>query len=234
MRRGKPAIHISWGVDRALNAASWLYFQAARCIETAPATDALRLRLFGCYTAALRELHLGQAADIAWHREPAFFPSVEDYFAMTGRKTGTLAALAAELGLAAGGAPAALVAQGAAEARRIGVAFQVLDDVTSLTRGNPGKKRGDDIIEGKKSYPILLYAQAHGENTPLLLDCFRRASGGEEGAVEECIGLLSDAGTLEEAAEDARRFLSDAVAGFRGLFPKMNTEALAELFPTQE
>ena len=32
-RRGKPAAYITYGMDTAINAGSWLYFQAATCIE---------------------------------------------------------------------------------------------------------------------------------------------------------------------------------------------------------
>ena len=53
MRRGKPAVHISRGTDTALNAGSWLYFQAAACLEAASFSDSLKLKL---YNALMREL----------------------------------------------------------------------------------------------------------------------------------------------------------------------------------
>ena len=51
--------------------------------------------------------------------------------------------------------------EGAAE--KLGLGFQIVDDAKNITAGVPGKKRGDDIVEGKKSLPILLYV--HGVDT---------------------------------------------------------------------
>ncbi|PIE05082.1 MAG: hypothetical protein CSA76_00860, partial [Spirochaetales bacterium] len=45
----------------------------------------------------------------------------------------------------------------------IGTGFQILDDVQNLTTGIPGKDRGDDIVEGKKSLPVILHVQKHPE-----------------------------------------------------------------------
>ena len=73
---------------------------------------------------------------------------------MVQNKTGTLASLAAQVGFIAGGATEKQAAEYGKIAAQIGVGFQIIDDVINLTKGNPGKKRGDDIVEGKKSLPV--------------------------------------------------------------------------------
>lgn len=67
-RRGLSCAHIAFGLDTAINAGSWLYFEAAAVIENIK-DDNLKLRLYRLFAEELRCLHLGQAMDIAWHRD---------------------------------------------------------------------------------------------------------------------------------------------------------------------
>ena len=46
LRRGKPAAHITYGLDTALNAGSWLYFEAPVCLETAKLTPEQKLAFY--------------------------------------------------------------------------------------------------------------------------------------------------------------------------------------------
>ncbi|MDR3312321.1 MAG: polyprenyl synthetase family protein, partial [Spirochaetaceae bacterium] len=183
-RRGSPAVHIIYGVDAALNAASWLYFQAAQCI-THVRDPSMRRELFEVYQDGVKKLHLGQALDIAWHRDNTQFPSVDEYWAMSKLKTGILTALAVQTGLLTGGASKRQIKQAASLAADAGGAFQLLDDVVNLTSGNPGKKRGDDIVEGKKSFPVLMHLEAHPEDREHIAECFRRAK--QEGVESDAV-----------------------------------------------
>jgi octaprenyl-diphosphate synthase len=99
---------------------------------------------------------------------------------------------------------------GAAE--KLGVGFQILDDVKNLRTGNPGKKRGDDIVEGKKSLPVLLFLDGHPEKTPLVERCFRaaRAGGSSVPEVEELIGEFEAAGVLERARTRGLELIDEA------------------------
>jgi octaprenyl-diphosphate synthase len=233
MRRGGPAIHITYGLDRALNAASWLYFQALSCLDEPHVSTETRLCLYGLYASEMRKLHRGQALDIDWHNGD-YFPTIDEYFTMVTLKTGTLSSLAAQVGLIAGGAAPSLVEEAGTLASHIGAAFQILDDITNLTRGNPGKKRGDDIVEGKKSYPVLLHLKARPEDAEKIAGHFAlaRVDGIDSPAVAACINMLEASGALEQAAQDARTMLKTNVAAFAALFPDRPQEAkrVTELF----
>ena len=86
-------------------------------------------------------------------------------------------------------------------AEEIGVGFQILDDVTNLTTGNPGKRRGDDIVEGKKSLPVITHIKNHPEDLDKLASLFGQArrEGIESPAVEETIKLLEKSESIFEA-----------------------------------
>ncbi len=235
-RRGKDAAHITWGLDTAINAGSWLYFEAATCIDSMDFPDGQKLQLYKNYAMELRRLHLGQAMDIAWHRASggdggkAFFPAVDEYIAMVRNKTGTLASLAAKTGLLTAGADGDAVRMAGETASYIGAGFQIIDDVINLTTGNPGKKRGDDIVEGKRSLPVLLFTGKHGpasKECAALASCFIRAGkeGIESPAVEEAIALLENAGVIAEARKQGIAFIKDGCASFTDLFGTANHAA---------
>ena len=213
LRRGKPAAHITYGLDTALNCASWLYFEAPVCINSPELTPELtaeqRLTFYNLYTTELRRLHLGQAMDIYWHREKSVFPTREEYEAMVRNKTGTLASLAAQVGMIAGGATKEQASRAGETAAQIGIGFQIIDDVINLTKGNPGKKRGDDIVEGKKSLPVLIHVQSRPQNKEKICALMEQAAsqGIDSPAVEECIKLLESSGCIDQAAEKGRALI---------------------------
>ena len=225
LRRGKPAAHITYGLDTALNAGAWLYFEAPVCINNLDASDSLKLELYKVYTNELRRLHLGQAMDIYWHRTPECFPAQEEYLAMVKNKTGTLASLAAKLGCIAGGLPTQEAEKFGGIAADIGIGFQIIDDVINLTTGNPGKKRGDDIVEGKKSLPVLIHTAEHPEDKSKIADFMKTAAtnGIDSPAVEDCIKLLQTSGCIEKAAERGKKLIEESCARF-------DSEQIKELF----
>lgn len=232
-RRGGPAIHLIHGVDAAINDANLLYFLPVRLIDEFPGSHELRLALHEGYARNMRRLHLGQAMDIEWHRRDDFVPSREEYLAMCSLKTGVLARAAAELGSLAGGAgPEAAGALGQAF-EKVGVAFQILDDAKNLREGLPGKARGDDIVEGKKSLPVILACARKPDLRPELARCFAAARAGGIGVpqVEEAIGLLEGAGAVSESLDQARALLEASKAGLGALVPNpKGLEGLLGLF----
>ena len=233
LRRGKPAAHITYGLDHALNSASWLYFEAPVCLETAKLTAEQKLAFYRLYTNELRRLHLGQAMDIYWHKEKKVFPTTEEYQAMVQNKTGTLASLAAQVGFIAGGATEKQAAEYGKIAALIGVGFQIIDDVINLTKGNPGKKRGDDIVEGKKSLPVLLHIQQKPGDKKKISALMEKAEreGINSPAVEECIALLNTSDCIQKAAEQGKTLIQKNCAKFAK--NPLITELFNQLIPKE-
>lgn len=232
LRRGQPAAHIKYGIDTALNAASWLYFEAPVCINKSNLDAETKLSLYELYTNELRKLHLGQAMDIYWHRTPEIIPTNEEYQAMVQNKTGTLASLAAQTGCIAGGMSKEKAAEYGMIAANIGIGFQIIDDVINLTTGNVGKKRGDDIVERKKSLPVIIHIQNCPEDEQKIIELMKQAS--EEGidspAVEQCISILEKSNCIKTAAEQGIKLIKENCALFNSdlinaLFDKMIPES---------
>ncbi|MDR2103155.1 MAG: polyprenyl synthetase family protein [Treponema sp.] len=228
-RRGKPAIHLLYGTDAAINGGCFMYFLPLACISPRQVPVERRARIFALWGEYMRRLHLGQALDINWHRDFSSLPALEDYERMCRLKTGCLARLAAVLGVYAaswGSAQESPREDNEPEhtlgqaAENLGFGFQILDDVKNLSAGIPGKKRGDDVVEGKKSLPVLLYLHRHGERRDWAARCFSAARLGGTGVpeVEEFITVLEADGVLAEARERGLALIGKARDSFIEVF----------------
>lgn len=236
-RRGQPAIHIRYGVDIAINSGCFMYFLPLACLDDWQGPDAVKLRIFRAWGEHLRRIHLGQAMDIAWHRNFSSLPTRAEYDLMCRLKTGVLARLSAVLGAYVAGADEAVAVRIGQAAEDLGVGFQIMDDVKNLTTGNPGKKRGDDIVEGKKSLPIILYLHENPSRVEFVTRCFSaaRAGGTGIGEVEELIGELERSGAITAAREVGAALVDGAVHAIQSsafgdeiVFPQAR-ELLADL-----
>lgn len=223
-RRGKPAVHVMYGVDTAINSGAFMYFLPLAFLDSWEVSGERKNNVYRTWGEQLRRLHLGQAMDIAWHRNFSSLPTVAEYDLMCRLKTGVLARLSAELGVYAAGTGDVSEEERRAASRLgrvaedLGVGFQILDDVKNLTGGIPGKKRGDDIVEGKKSLPVILYLNQRADRLEFVTRCFSasRAGGAGTAEVEELIGELQKAGTIEEARIRGAQLVAGAAAAVRG------------------
>jgi octaprenyl-diphosphate synthase len=229
-------VHLIYGADTAINSGSFLYFHGLCCLSRWDARAEDKLAVFELWGTYMRRLHLGQAMDIAWHRDYQSLPGLEEYETMCRLKTGVLARMAAVLGVhAASAALARESAQGSGgrtgraadlsafkeslgrAAENLGLGFQILDDVKNLTTGNPGTKRGDDIVEGTKSLPVLLYLHKNRDRRDFAGRCFSAARKKGTGAaeVEDLIAALEEAGAIEEARRRGLALIAQADEAFR-------------------
>ncbi|MBN2552193.1 MAG: polyprenyl synthetase family protein [Spirochaetales bacterium] len=233
-RRGEAAEHIKFGMDLALNAGNLMYFLPARLIDTASFTDSQKLILHRYYTEDLVRLHFGQGLDILWHRDHLNIPGEEQYGQMCRLKTGGLARLAARAAVIAVGGRQRTAERLGSIAEDFGACFQIIDDVKNLGPGVPGKQRGDDIIEGKKSLPIILYLERYPDRQPQIRELFEIA-GGEDSesawkAVEQLIERIAPSGCLEQAEGKARTLLAETRDNLERFAPRCRArDQLSEL-----
>ena len=232
LRRGQPAAHVAYGLDSALNSGSWLYFRALQSIEGYHAPADIKLDLYTAALTHIRALHEGQALDIHWHRTADFFPSRQDYERMIRLKTGALAALAAYTGMRAAGKEHEESNVFAALFAEAGVGFQILDDVKNISTGNAGKKRGDDIVEGKKSMPAILHIEKHPEDAASLTAYFEQArrEGIDSPAIEKAIALLSSSGSIADAEAQGKKTIDLALEQLAARYGNAAKEKFKRLF----
>lgn len=220
-RRGKPCAYLRYSTDCVLNAASWLYFHAHALIDTLSIEPALKAALFSATISATRALHMGQALDIAWHRSPELIPSRAQYLRMVALKTGALIALSGELGFLCAGYSAREARSFGAQVMPIGIGFQILDDVQGIDGGVSGKAHADDIVEGKKSFPVILHVHTHPQDAPTFARLFAaaRAEGLHSPAVKQAQRILYSSEALTHARAYGLRMIERTLTRVHAHFP---------------
>ncbi|MEU2927406.1 polyprenyl synthetase family protein [Streptomyces sp. NPDC007251] len=205
-RRRRPAVWQAYGTGPAVLAGDALFALAVETLAAAPrGAGAVRL-----LSAALADLVRGQADDLLFATRPCTGPervTLEEYRAMAEGKTGALLGCAVALGALLGGADEAVVGALDRAGRRLGVAFQLVDDVLGIW-GDPdvtGKPVGGDLREGKKTYPVLAaLGSPAARGLPELLDAPGRAG--------EAAALIEAAGGRTAALAEARAHTAAARA----------------------
>ena len=234
LRRGLPATHITHGIDLSINAGTFLFYLPTMILEDADITDAERLGLYRIYSKYMRKIHLGQGMDIVWHHGIETIPDIGAYETMCRLKTGCLAAMGSEMGAALATDNQWIIGEAGLIAETIGLGFQVLDDVINLEKGNPGKQRGDDIVENKKSLPIILYANAHPKEKPHLFSVFRKAQtegyGPAKDDIIELIDRMVASKVLEQARDHAHELFLEVLRMIEGLYrPSQDRDLLVAM-----
>jgi len=159
LRRGKPTVHVRYGVAQAMLAGDAMQALAFEVLTPAESAVPLPLqaRLAGLLARAAGQAGMagGQAIDLASTGLPLRESELRD---MHRRKTGALLQASVLMGAVCGEPDArarrALSDYGAA----IGLAFQVIDDILDVTQASEtlGKTAGKDLGANKPTYVSVL------------------------------------------------------------------------------
>ncbi|MBT3321645.1 MAG: polyprenyl synthetase family protein [Anaerolineae bacterium] len=164
-RRGRPTVWTKWGVAQAINAGDGIFIIAnlamGDLLNHYPAEivlDAERTVQETCLN-----LTRGQHLDIAYEKRASI--EIGDYWQMIAGKTAALLSTSTELGALLGGADEKLRFTYKEFGHYLGLAFQVQDDILGIwgNEANTGKSVASDLLEGKKSLPVLYGLQKRGE-----------------------------------------------------------------------
>ena len=162
MRHGVPTVHKSYGMALAILAGDILFSKAFQLIAVDGKKAGINDRAVSAMVAKLATACIyvceGQAIDLGIASNQRFFPE-PTYLNMITKKTAALFELSCTLGVLS--APLSNdidIINLSAFGRNIGIAFQLVDDLLGVT-GDPkvtGKSVGNDLREGKKTFPIQL------------------------------------------------------------------------------
>ena len=153
-RRGAPTAHEVWGNQVAILAGDLIFARASILVsELGPEAVLIQARTF-------ERLVLGQLQETVGPRDGE--DPVEHYLSVIGGKTGSLIATAGQLGAMFAGAGQDVVDVMVEYGERVGVAFQLADDVIDVTglKAKSGKAPGTDLREGVPTLPVLLLRKA--------------------------------------------------------------------------
>lgn len=213
LRRGRPTVWSSAGREMATATGDLLFSRAFA--ELAANGDVGQVSVLSDAGSALAQGELMQRAD-AWSAAV----TVERYMRRCELKTARLFEAACRLGALQDGSSGNELA---AFGRRIGLAFQLLDDVLDVT-GPPertGKPRGADLLDGTVTLPLILARERDRELAAIDL----RDLDGEADAARVC-DAISATGALEAARARALE-IAEAASGVLPALPADRREVFA-------
>lgn len=193
IRRGRPSVHKLWGESGAILAGDTLYSKAFQILGMTPVRPELILAAMNVLSQTCTAICEGQWLDLDFEKRERV--SEEEYMEMVEKKTGVLYGASACMGAVLSGASDD-VAKGLSDFGRLtGMGFQIQDDVLDLTASEKvlGKKRGGDLIEGKKTL-IMIHAFSKGAE----VDVFGRKDASPD-EIENALSILEKSGSIEYA-----------------------------------
>jgi geranylgeranyl diphosphate synthase type II len=161
-RRGKPTSHKVFGEGMAVLAGDALLTRAFEIVATAPASarfDAADYVRELAFSAGHLRLIAGQVADLEGENQRVTRQQLRYIHEC---KTAALLACALRLGAMSANATPTQLESLAVFGQRLGLAFQVIDDILDVTQTSEklGKSAGKDIKAQKATYPSIIGLEA--------------------------------------------------------------------------
>ena len=156
-RRGRLTAWKIWGIAQAINAGDGMFILANLALGDMTKNYPAEMVLKGekIFQKTCLDLTRGQHLDIDYESRNGL--SVGDYWTMIAGKTAALIATSMQLGSLFGGADEKTQNAYRDFGHYLGLAFQVQDDILGIwgDEALTGKSTASDLLEGKKSLPVL-------------------------------------------------------------------------------
>jgi len=203
LRRGRPTVVAVAGRDAATATGDLLFSRAFAELAATGSEEAVSA--LSAASSALARGELVQRAD-AWSDSV----TPERYLERCELKTASLFSAACRLGALLGDAPPGSIASLAGFGSRIGLAFQILDDVLDVSGPSErtGKHRGTDLLDGTVTLPLIIARQRDPELAAMDL----REVVSEPAQAEAVCDRIAMAGALGEARKQALHQVAAAKA----------------------
>jgi geranylgeranyl pyrophosphate synthase len=165
IRRGKPALHMRYGLPIALNAGNWLYFWPFELVKALELPSDTILSVYECYHRTLLRAHFGQAIDLGSRVDRLPQSCVAEVCRTSmALKTGALMGFAMVLGGAIGGATKETILVLDDFGRELGVALQMFDDLGNVLGIREPSKRYEDLTLYRPSWAWASAAKTSSPN----------------------------------------------------------------------
>ena len=216
-RRGAPTARLLYGNAVSVLAGDLCLVQALeRTLAHAPA-------LMAELVATIRALVHGEIIQLRGRR--TLDVSEQTYEAILRGKTASLFAWATSTGAHLAGASSHDQRRLRAFGERIGIAFQLVDDVLDYSGERTGKTLLSDLKEGKLTLPLVLTVAAQ----PELLELLRRIHAGDQEPVELVSRRVIESGSCEVVRRRAQRLTEEAVRQLEELPPSAARHLLQDV-----
>jgi heptaprenyl diphosphate synthase len=221
-RRGVPTAQHVWGNSVAILTGDLLFARASQ-VGSNLGQASLTLQADTFERLCLGQLH--ETVGPSEGQNP-----IDHYVQVLADKTGSLIAASARLGIMLSGAPAEYEEPLRVFGEKIGVAFQLIDDVIDISDAGPsGKTPGTDLRAGVPTMPVLLLRKAAAAGDKSAADLLTLIDGDltEDSVLAYVVKRLREHAVAEQAYNEAKRWADEAVEAIQVLPAGSIREALA-------
>jgi geranylgeranyl diphosphate synthase, type I len=228
VRHNVPTVHASYGVPLAILAGDILFSKAFQMMAVGGLREGITEKSISEMVSRLSTACInvceGQAIDMQMASNASQSYSQTEYIHMIEKKTASLFELSCSLGvLSADNRKIEDLDRLSVFGKNIGIAFQLIDDLIGIV-GDPqitGKAVGNDIREGKKTFPMVVVlekAELNERNKLLKLFGSRRTTDVE---LREATRIISNLGIEGEIRSLAESYVRQALESLEA-YPDSN------------
>jgi heptaprenyl diphosphate synthase len=208
MRRGHESANSRFGNTVAILAGDYLFARASRILaDLGPAAIRIQAETF----ARLCDGQLLETVGVRPGEDP-----LDHYMHVITEKTGSLIATSGRFGAMFSGLPEDMADLISDACHRIGVAWQLSDDVLDIasTSAQSGKEPGTDLRQGVRTLPVLyaLRGTATDPASARLRELLAEGDLTDPGLHAEALSLLRKSPALDEARDAVRTWIAGAQA----------------------
>ncbi len=219
LRRGVPTAHTKFGNSIAIITGDLLLARASSLASTL-GDEMVRL-----HASTFERLCLGQLHETTGPADGV--DPIAHYIQVLADKTGSLIAASAMVGVMTSNAPAEFGEPLREFGEKIGVAFQIVDDVLDLDGGETGKVKGTDVRHGVATLPVLFMRQSGDADARELDEGLQAAAAANDDArFEALVDELRASRFTAETIATAKQWGTEAVDALNGIPDGLTKQAL--------
>jgi len=215
-RHNVSSVHNQFGIPVAILSGDVLFSKAFQIISYYGLKSGLSsetlIKMLHLLSSSCIEICEGQAMDIKMSTD-FDFSTKQEYINMIEKKTAALFQVSCEIGTLASLNYSQMDVENLSNyGKKIGIAFQLIDDLIGIYGDSKitGKSVGNDIREGKKTFPILLAIQnMDTQDRSKLKEVFGKKNANIE-SVKEIVNKISLIGIDKDVRSLAQTFIDDA------------------------
>lgn len=219
MRRGVSTVHERYDSAVSVLSSDILRSKATTWCTRIDRPTSIITRIIEEFDRTVEDMCIGQRKDLSFEKGEQSV-TIEDYMDMIGKKTARMYGSCAKCG--------AITSQGSEReietferfGYQLGVGFQIVDDVLDIRSAKTGKDSNSDIRNNKRT---IVTMHANNKGKPIFSDSY---------TVEDKIGMIEEAGSVEYAKELAEEQIDDAIQEIEGIDcggSEQSLEALVEI-----
>ena len=214
-RRGKPSVFKKWDSNTAILSGDAMYAKAFKQLQHYGHSEyyskSQYRTILDIFLDSAETVCEGQAYDLMFEDQSDV--RIDEYIHMIEGKTAALISGALAIGGAVAGAKDSILDELRFVGQKAGIAFQIQDDLLDAVADPEkfGKKRGGDIIEGKKTYLTLLALERCNNQQQKQLQKILSDNKSSSTDVDSVIGIYQDLNIIEDTKKAVQYHYQEAM-----------------------